>query len=327
MSFPALRAAALAIAAIFVFGPAFARAEVTPSGTSAATGTSTASSSPLADAGTPTPTPAPTATSTATTTATSTSTPAPTSTASPTPPPTPTPTPEINCGITEDDLQAIDAAAAKSFSAELTARRALLIRVIDCAETNVQALQTSLSNITPANTNAASLQSQLSGKLSDALNYYNLELSKVGTAGVAGTKQIANEVLSWRTGNYDPLAAEIADFVLWSQNQAIFTTAQNRLTQIGNIVSFVEQAAPNTQLQQDYTQAQALITNAQRSNLDALNALTQFAPADQVLSSITASLQSLSDAYKQFGNISTIIQSLLPLPTPSTTPTTNGSGQ
>ncbi|HEX4104199.1 MAG TPA: hypothetical protein VHZ04_01830 [Candidatus Paceibacterota bacterium] len=215
------------------------------------------------------------------------------------------------CTITQDDLAAIAAAQAQSLTAELAARKALLTRIITCAEENVQALQTDLAGV-QTNAATAALQSQLSGKLDDAMNYYGLEFAKVNNAGIAGTEGVANEILAWRAGTYDPLADQVANFVLWSENQNLFTTAQNRLGEVQNLVSFMEQAAPNPDLAQDLTSAQSLITTAVQENNSAENALMQSEPSEATLSLITSSLQSLSDAYQKFSNISTIVQQLLP---------------
>jgi hypothetical protein len=236
-----------------------------------------------------------------------------------TPPPSPTPspaasgtpTPAQDCTITQDDLVAINAAAANDIQAELAARKALLTRIINCATENAQELQGDLANV-QASGNTANLQSELAGNLNEAISYYALELQKVQTAGISGTEAIANEVLSWRTGNYDPLANEVANFILWSENQNVFNAANTRLADVANIVSFVEQAAPNPTLAQDLASAQSLITAANAENTSAENALIQSEPSDATLALITSSLQSLSDAYQQFSNISGIVQQLLP---------------
>jgi hypothetical protein len=216
-----------------------------------------------------------------------------------------------SCTITSADLAQITAAQAQGLLAELSARKTLLIRTITCAKTDAQTLQTNLNAVTVTD-NAATLKTQLSGKLDDAMNYYDIELGKVTNAGIAGTQKIAGEVLTWRASNYDPLAAQVANFTLWSENQALFGTGTARLQSIESVVAFVEQAAPNNALQSDLSGAQALMQTALDQNSQATNALLQSLPPDQALSLIQQSLQSLSDAYQTFFDISTVLQALLP---------------
>jgi hypothetical protein len=220
------------------------------------------------------------------------------------------------CTITPADLQGITAAEANGIQAELTARKALLTTVITCAQTEAQSLQMGLTAI-QASPDAAVLQSQLSGKLTDAVNYYSIELTKVNDAGIAGTEAIAREVLSWRQGNYDPLSNQVANFILWEQNQDLFVKAGSRLGQMEGIVSFLEVAAQNNDLQNDLSAAQAFIQTANNENQSAKNALLQSAPSDESLGLIQQSLQSLADAYQKFSAMSTIAQTLLPM-APST---------
>jgi len=215
-----------------------------------------------------------------------------------------------NCTITASDVGAITTAQANGLIQELAARRTLLTRIISCAKTEALSLQTDLNNM-PADNDTKTLQSQFYGKLGDAANYYDIELSKVNDSGIAGTKAIANEALSWRKANYDTLANQISNFILWSQNQALFRTAEGRFTQIGRIVSFLEGAAQNTDLEGVTAIAQTSFTNAKNANSDAKNALTQFLPPDQSLSLIQESLQLLSDSYQKFFDVSNVLQKLL----------------
>ncbi len=215
-----------------------------------------------------------------------------------------------SCTILPADLAAITAAQAQGVTAELAARKALLTRVITCANIDAQTLETQLHGTSVAD-GATALQSQLEGKLADATNYYTLELTKLNDAGIAGTKAIAGEVLSWRSGNYDPLAAQIANFILWSDNQNLFATAGARLIQMENIVSFIVSAGPNNQLQSDLAAAQVSIEDAKNENEAAKNALVQLLPASQSLAFIQQSLRSLSDSYQKFSDIGTVAQTLL----------------
>jgi len=223
-----------------------------------------------------------------------------------------------DCTIAASDVAAIAAietdpslSASEELTQELAARKALLSKVIACAENNVTEQGAALNNITVPSA-ASNVQSILAGKLNDATNYYNAELAKVSTAGIAGTKEIAQEVLSWNTANYDPLAEEIANLDLWSHNQALFTTAQNRMNQTNNIVSFLESAGQNTALEGDLSTTQADFQSALAEHNVAENALAESLPPDQALALIQQSLADLATAYQDFSTINNLIQTLLP---------------
>ena len=216
-----------------------------------------------------------------------------------------------SCVITPADLDAIGAAQADGFAAELAARRALLARTIGCAKEEVQTLQDGLNSMDVADDDET-LLTQLVNKLGDAGNYYDIELAKVNGAGIAGTKAIAREVYDWRQANYRPLAGQVADFTLWSTNQNLFLTAATRLTQTRNTVLFITRTAPQSDLQNAFANAEALVQAANEKNLEAKSALLRFLPPDESLALIQRSLQSLADAYKRFSDVNAIVQTLLP---------------
>ena len=216
-----------------------------------------------------------------------------------------------NCIFASSDLDAVTAAAAQGLMAELFARKALLARTITCAKAETQSLQDNLNGLS-VNDDEKAIRSQLSDRLNDAMNYYNLELEKVGGAGITGTQIIAKEVFAWRGNNYAPLAAQVANFTLWVKNQNLFETALARLRSIESIVSFLERAAPDNDLQSDLASAQALVQTARDENGAVKNAFLQSLPPGETLTLIQQSLKSLSDAYQKFFDISTIVQALLP---------------
>lgn len=217
-----------------------------------------------------------------------------------------------SCTITTDDLATVKAAAENGLLAELAARRTLLSHIITCAQNDATSLQNELNGISVSGNDAQTIQSQLSGKLGDAVTYYGLELAKVPTAGIAGTQAIAKEVLSWRASNYEPLAEQVKNFELWEGSQPLFSAADARLSGIASLVGFIEQAGANIELQSDLSAAQSLMQTAKNENGAAEGALAQFLPPDQVRADIQQSLQSLSDTYQKFFDIANTIQSLLP---------------
>ncbi len=202
--------------------------------------------------------------------------------------------------------------AAQSVADELTIRKQLLGQTIACAVSDAQSLQTTLNAVSMPDSESAAIQSQLSGKLDDAVNFYNLESAKLNGAGISATEAIAQEIVAWRTANYDPLTGQINNLILWSQNQGLFNTAETRLTQTTQVVNFIESAAANNDLQGQLNAARSSLEDAQSENAAAETSLAQFQSPDQSLASIQQSLQSLADTYQKFSDLNTSIQALLP---------------
>ncbi len=216
-----------------------------------------------------------------------------------------------SCTILPADIDAVTAAQSEGITAELAARKALLTKTIRCAEADAQSLADQI-NALPAVPNADAIKNQLLGKLNDAENFYEIELGKVADAGISGTQAIARELLAWRASNYAPLVAQIANFTLWASNQALLKTANDRLSQMRNIVAFLEEAGTQADLENLLGSASGLVQSADEKNDAARIALVQLLPPDQSLDLIKQSLSSLADAYAKFSDMSAIIQKLLP---------------
>jgi hypothetical protein len=221
------------------------------------------------------------------------------------------------CGITESDLAGIKAIQDNTslsyldeLQQELAARRNLLSETIQCAEASAEQAKTDLDN-TSVDPSLGNLKNQWSGRLGDAISYYNLQLQKVNEVGISGTESIAKDVLAWRENNYAPLAENVLDFVAWSNNQTLFTTAESRLAQINNLAAsplFSE----SSDVQNNYEEAAVSLKTAEDQNTAAKNAFAQSLSPDQSLLFIKQSLDSLSSTYQYFFNISNLVQSLLP---------------
>ena len=221
-----------------------------------------------------------------------------------------------DCAISHDDVAAIKAIQSNpnlgyldEINQELAARKKLLSKVIACAKNDAQSLQATM-NAVSVNTADESIKDQLSGKIGDAINYYNIELEKLNGSGIWGSEQIAQEVLSWRASTYAQLSSSVDNFILWSQNQSLFKTASDRMAQIAPMVSFLSQAG-NSDLAGAFDDSQKSFIIAQNENISARQALAESLPPDQALAVIKQSLQSLSETYQDFFNVSDVIQKLI----------------
>jgi hypothetical protein len=227
-------------------------------------------------------------------------------------------TASANCSISASDIasiQAIQTNPSLSPSIELTQelalRKQLLGNTITCAINEAQQLQQTLNALKPANGSAV-IQSQLSGRLDDAVNFYNIEDGKLTNAGINATEAIAKDVLVWRASSYAPLEGQIDNFILWNENQDLFATAEARLSQTQQVVSFIESAVSNNDIAAKLGSVQSSLQNAEDQNTSAKNALAQFLPPDQSLTLIQQSLQSLANTYQEFTDLNNLIQTLLP---------------
>jgi predicted permease len=223
-----------------------------------------------------------------------------------------------DCSLTTNDfaqLTAVQNNTSLSYSdelqQELAIRKQLVGKTITCTEAEVAVLKATVASTT-VDSDSATLQSQLFDKLNDASNFFTIQSTKLNTAGIAGTEAIARDTLAYRTGSYTTLVSQINNFILWSQNQNLFATAQARMDQTQRAVSFLESASSNSDLQTAFDQAYSSFQTAQTQNVAAKTALMQSLPPDQSLALIKQSLDSLSATYQDFFTVSADIKQLLP---------------
>lgn len=229
-----------------------------------------------------------------------------------------TTTPAATCGVTAAQINQIGIIQndplltyTQEIQQELALRKQLVAETIGCAEKDVKTLHADLESATTT-TDSQGLQSQLLGDLNQASSFYTLELAKLNGVGVSGSEAIAQEVLDWRQNTFIPLSENVNNFILWSRNQNLFTTAQTRIDQTQSAVSFLEVASPNAPLQSAFDAAASSFSQAQSQNAEAKNALAQGLSPDQSLMLIKQSLASLSTTYQDFSTISTLIKGILP---------------
>ncbi|MDR3582168.1 MAG: hypothetical protein P4L67_02745 [Candidatus Pacebacteria bacterium] len=224
-----------------------------------------------------------------------------------------------DCGLTADDVAQIGAiqsdptlSATEEITKELAVRKQLIGKTISCAQADVQSLQKALAAAPVSGDAAAGIQTQLQGRLNDAAIFYTLELGKLNDAGISGSESIARDILAWRAGTYAPLLGQVNNFILWTGNQNLFSTAQTRMNQTQQAVSFFESASANTDLQNAFDAAYSSFRTAKSTNANAQAALAQSLPSDQSLLLIKQSLDALSDTYQKFFAVTDIIKTLLP---------------
>jgi hypothetical protein len=222
------------------------------------------------------------------------------------------------CGITAGDVAQITAiendpslTSSDEAKQELLARKNLVGETIVCAQQEVQVFQKNLAAATVPS-DVQSLQSQLLGDLNEAAGFYDSQMAQLNVVGIAGTKAIAQQVLSWRQSTFIPLSENVNNFILWAQNQDLFATAQTRMNQTQSAVAFLEAASPDPALQTAFNNAQASFNNAESQNAAAQAALVQNLSPDQSLALIKQSLASLSATYQNLFTVSNLINNIIP---------------
>ena len=222
------------------------------------------------------------------------------------------------CALKATDIDKITAiqndpslSAMEEIKQEVAMRKQLVTETITCAQTEVTTLRATLASA-PATSDTKNIQSQLLSNLDDASDFYNIEAVKLDSAGISGSKTIVREIIAWRAGTYVPLEGKVNNYLLWTQNQILFDTAQTRMDQTQRAVSFMESASANADLQNAFNDAYASFQNAKEQNALAKNALEQSVSPDQSLALIKQSLDSLSSTYQKFFAVSDAIKALLP---------------
>lgn len=222
------------------------------------------------------------------------------------------------CALTSADFAKIAAVQndpaftpSEEVTQELVVRKQLLSQTITCAQIQVSSLGATLAAATTTY-GTANVQSQLLSDLVGASDFYTIEASKLNGVGLAGSKEVASEILAWRAGTYVPLEGKINNYLLWTQDQPLFNTAQVRMDQTQNAVDFLEGTSASPDLQNAFNAAYASFQSAKAQNAAAESALAQSLAPDQSITLIKQSLDSLSSTYEGFFAVSDAIKALLP---------------
>ncbi len=192
---------------------------------------------------------------------------------------------------------------------ELAARKELLKGSINCAALDVTSLKESLSE-SPDNV-SDNLRDNLLSSLDEANRYYEQKLSMLDELGIQGMKDVAKEIYTWRENNFSVLAKRVKNYLVWQENQEIFTKTEERLRQINNLISSLKMIEDSA-LQDISRKATGNLLNAKDENNKTKMSLERNLNSDEVLSSMKKSLEYLSSVYGNFLEISDRISEIIP---------------
>ncbi|MDD2654843.1 MAG: hypothetical protein PHI86_07055 [Candidatus Omnitrophica bacterium] len=218
------------------------------------------------------------------------------------------------CNLSEKYKTYTEAVKANDYSEEglnkeLLARKDLLSDSIDCAKLDVDSLKESLSK-SPENV-SGNLRNDLLTSLEEASSYYDQKKLMLDNLGIQGLKDIARSIHTWREDKFSVLAKRIKNFLVWEENQDIFTKTEERLKQITNLISSLKMIE-DSNLQNILNKASGNLLNAKDENNKAKSSLERNLNSDEVLSPMKKSLEYLSNTYGNFLEISDYISRIIP---------------
>lgn len=226
---------------------------------------------------------------------------------------------ETDCKLSQSDFDKLGSiqndsslSYVNAIKLELQLRKVILKNVMSCAISEATTLKTSIDKKTLSDRDALNLQSQLSNQMDNAVNYYKTQESHVDDLGLQGSKDFSKNLESWRNGNYKQPALMAKNFLIWSENQALFETAQSRVDQIGQSVNFLR-LVYNQDIQNLWNDAEAQFTEAKNLNQESRSDLTSVSP-NEALTTIKSSLDFLAKTYKKLSLLVNAIHQSLSLP-------------
>jgi hypothetical protein len=196
--------------------------------------------------------------------------------------------------------------------AELAVRKTVLKDTIDCSIQEVKTLQASVKALDPKDKEIVTVRDRFAARLQDAIDHYADLGPKIDDLGLKGSKDMARSLIDWRNGSYLPIADEAGNVVIWTRNQPLFDTAQNRLNQIGQNLRTLK-LFESDDVKALYEKSQANLEKAVELNKIARAALIEDLPVEETTPKIKASLEGLSATYKSFLGLSDAAKKLLPL--------------
>ena len=181
---------------------------------------------------------------------------------------------------------------------ELAIRKSLLKDVVDCATEEILVLKSEFDGVKTTNTDVLTLKNQFSGWFLDVTNYYAIQKANIDNLGLLGSKDFAKSFSAWRDGNFKPTAKVVSNFIVWAGNQDFISLAQSRINQIKRVVEVLGLTL-NEEIRNGLADIEVEFKKARALNEKAQRALRAYGPADDSLTTIKASLESLSAVYKK----------------------------
>ncbi|KKW45315.1 MAG: hypothetical protein A3A43_03155 [Candidatus Liptonbacteria bacterium RIFCSPLOWO2_01_FULL_56_20] len=223
---------------------------------------------------------------------------------------------ECRFGEQLDALAAVQKTAAENsleaLRAELVLRKNILSSITDCGIRDAKNLLRGLNLVAVSEQSAAPLRDQFAARLNQAIEYYELQKSRLDDLGLQATKDTAKNMREWRRSIYTPLADRAGNFIIWTKNQALIRAAKNRLSQVNQTIQTLK-LADYEEVKNFWSDAERNVWDAERLNEDARSSLGRFDDPEVSLAIIKNSLQALSLTYQNFFDLSESVKQIVPL--------------
>lgn len=194
---------------------------------------------------------------------------------------------------------------------ELAARQELLGAVIDCVALEVDALQQTAAEI-PATGDIPGIKNDLQARIQEAKEFLERLRLKIPDLGIQGSKNMAREIKTWRDSSYERLQKETENLKIWSSNQTLFETAAKRWEQINQTLRRLK-LLENENIQKLYQKSGESLKAATNLHRQALSDIKNYRPPEEVQEKIRLSLETLSQTYENFLELSREVKKILPL--------------
>lgn len=222
--------------------------------------------------------------------------------------------------------------------AEFTARKKILEQVIICSKNEIGSLKKMLEGLNIASDNEKLLRDKFLENLAAAAAYYEEQNKNIAAdLTLADVKQLANDILTWREAQYNPLVAKINDFYLVTESNLSVKTAKTRMLKIQNTLNAIKLGRVD-KIKSLITESSALIDKAEALNKKAAEMFwdninnpntnetstpptnasptpvkTETTPSKTTLTLVKDALSNVKSAYDNYLKISDVVKKILGL--------------
>lgn len=195
---------------------------------------------------------------------------------------------------------------------DLELRRELLGNTLQCANEEATHLRDTLKALEVKDQEVSATKDKFIDFLNQAVEYYDTEKGKVAAADIAGNKDLAKQIMDFRNNNYQPVAKEAGNMVVWQKNQVVIQTSRNRLDQLREAARIYKIDSEES-IKKLLDEAQRNQEKAEDMNWKARQGLITSTPPEVTVVFIKDSLSALGDAYQNFFDLSNEIKDLVPM--------------
>ncbi len=189
----------------------------------------------------------------------------------------------------------------EKIKAELQIRKQILRQIISCSSEEARLLKLKLTDTSIVDRLVEKLKLNLITEINQAVDYYQNKNSQIDNLGIWGSKNMAQQILDWRRGNYAQLIERTANLVAWNNNQGMIGVAEIRLAETKKDL---EVEIDNQKIQEVMDEAETNLTKAKTLNQRAREALLNSNNNSiNYLEIIKQSLESLGKMYDNFFEI------------------------